>query len=53
MILVKSYGVISLLNYMGKLVEKMIAEHLSQFSENILKQHQGQIRARKKRCVII
>ena len=37
--LVKSYRVISLLNCMGKLVEKVVAEQLSQFSENFLKLH--------------
>ena len=50
--LVKSYRVISLLNCMGKLVEKVIAEQLSQFSENFLKLHQGQMGARKERCAI-
>lgn len=50
--LVKSYRVINLLNCMGKLVEKVIAEQLSQLSENLLKLHQGQMGARKERCAI-
>ena len=50
--LVKSYRVISLLNFIGKLVEKVIAEQLSQLSENFLKLHQGQIGARKERFAI-
>ena len=50
--LVKSYRIISLLNCMGKFVEKVVAEQLSQFSENFLKLHQGQTRARKERCTI-
>ena len=37
---------------MGKLVEKVIAEQLSQLSENFLKLHQGQMGARKERCAI-
>ena len=50
--LVKSYRVISLLNGMGKLLEKMIAEKLSQFCEEFLKLHPGQMGAWKKRCAI-
>lgn len=52
MTLVKSYRVISLLNCMGKVLEKVIAEQLSQLSENLLKLHQGQMGARKERCAI-
>ena len=50
--LVKSYRVISLLNCMGKVLEKVIAEQLSQLSENFLKLHPGQMGARKERCAI-
>lgn len=50
--LVKSYRVISLLNCMGKLVEKVIAEELAQFCETHLKLHKGQMGARKNRCAI-
>lgn len=52
LILVKSYRVISLLNCMGKVLEKVIAEQLSQLSENLLKLHQGQMGARRERCAI-
>lgn len=52
MTLVKSYRVISLLNCMGKVLEKVIAEQLSYFSENFLKLHQRQMGARKERCAI-
>ena len=37
---------------MAKLVEKVIAEQLSQFSENFLKLHQGQMGPRKERCAV-
>lgn len=50
--LVKSYRVITLLNFMGKLVEKVIAEQLSQFSDNFLKLHQVQMGARNEKCAI-
>ncbi len=50
--LVKSYRVISLLNCMGKLVEKVVVEELSQFCETNLKLHKGQMGARKSRCAI-
>lgn len=39
--LVKSYRVISVFNYMGKLLEKGIAEQLSQFYEEFAKLHSG------------
>lgn len=52
MTLVKSYRVISLLNCMGKVLEKVVAEQLSHFSENFMKLHQGQMGARKERCAI-
>lgn len=38
---------------MGKVLAKMIAEQLSYFSENILKLHQGQMRAQKKDVLLI
>lgn len=50
--MVKSYKVISLLNCMGKALEKVIAEQLSQLSENLSKLHPGQMGARKERCAI-
>ena len=50
--LVKSYRVISLLNCMGKVLEKVIAEQLSQFCESFCKLHMGQMGARKERCAI-
>ena len=37
---------------MGKVLEKVIAEQLSELSENFLKLHQGQIGAQKERCAI-
>ena len=37
---------------MGKVLEKVIAEQLSQLSENFLKLHPGQMGARKERCAI-
>ena len=49
--LVKSYRVISLLNCMRKLVEKVVAEEPSQFCE-YLKLYKGQIGARKNRCAV-
>lgn len=52
MTVVKSYKVISLLNCIGKLVEKVIVEQLFQLSENYFKLYQGQIEARKERCAI-
>lgn len=42
---------ISLLNYIGKVIEKVVAE-LSQVSENFFKLHLSQIEARKKRYSI-
>ena len=43
---------ISLLNCIRKLVEKVVAEELLRFSEINLKLHKGQIGARKTRCAI-
>ena len=39
--LVKCYKIISLFNYMGKLMKKVIAKYLLQLLENFLKLHQG------------
>lgn len=50
--LVKSYRVISLLNCISKILEKVIVEQLSQLSEYFLKLHLGQMGARKKRYTI-
>lgn len=50
--LVKSYRVISLPNCIGKLVEKVVAEELSQFCETNQKLHNGQMGARKNRCAL-
>ena len=50
--LVRSYRVISLLNCMGKVVEKVVAEHLSQYCEAYSKLHQGQMGARKEQSAI-
>lgn len=52
LILVKSYGIFSLLNYMDKVLEKIIAQLLLQLSEYFLKLYAGWIRAPKKRCAI-
>ena len=49
---VKSYRVISLLNCLGKLVEKVIAELLSKYCEEFSKLHPEQMGARKQRCAI-
>lgn len=50
--LVKSYRVISLLNCLGKVIEKLVADQLSQFCENFGKLYKGQIGARKRRSAI-
>lgn len=50
--LVKSYRVISLLNCLGKVVEKLIAEKLSQFCKAKEKLHKGQTERRKYRLAI-
>ena len=50
--LVKLYRVISLLNCFGKVVEKLIAEKLSQFCEDQGKLHKGQMGGRKYRSAI-
>ena len=50
--LVKSYRVISLLNCLGKVVEKLVAEKLSQFCEAQGKLHKGQMGGRRHRSAI-
>ena len=50
--LVKSYRVISLLNCLGKVVEKLVAEQLSQFCETNGKLHKRQMGAQKHRSAI-
>lgn len=47
--LVRSYRVISLLNCMGKILEKAVAEQLFQFFKAYFKLHPGQMGARKER----
>lgn len=46
-ILVQSYYVINLLNYLVKVVEKLIAEQLSKFYEINEKLHKRQIKIKK------
>ena len=50
--LVKSYRVISLLNCLGKVVQKFVAEHLSQFCKAKKKLHKGQMGGRKHRLAL-
>ncbi len=50
--LVKSYRVISLLNCLGKVVEKLVAQKLSQFCEAKGKLHSGQMGGRRYRSSI-
>ncbi len=50
--LVRSYRVISLPNYMGKVVEKVVAKALFQYCEDYSKLHPGQMGGRKKRSAI-
>ena len=51
-ILVKLYQVISLLNCLGKVVEKLIMERLSQFCKSKAKLHKEQMRERKHQSAI-
>ena len=51
-ILVKLYKIISLLNYLGKVVEKLVAEKLSQFCEAQEKLHKRQMGERKHKLAI-
>ena len=50
--LVQSYRVISLLNCIGKVVEKVVARELSQYCEDYSKLHLGQMGGRKERSAI-
>ncbi len=50
--LVRSYRVISLLNCVSKVVEKVVAKELSQYCEDHSKVHSGQMGGRKKRSAI-
>ncbi len=47
--LVRSYRVISLLNCMSKVVEKVVANELSLYCENYSKLHPGQMDCRRER----
>ena len=47
-----AYRVISLLNYISKVVEKVVAKELSQYYEDYLKLHLGQMGGRKERSAI-
>ena len=50
--LVRSYRVISLLNCMGKVVEKVVANQLLDYCKTYIKLYSGQMGARKKRSAI-
>ena len=50
--LVWSYRIISLLNCMGKKVEKVVAKGLSHYCKNYSKLHPGQMGSRKERSTI-
>ena len=50
--LVKSYRIISLLNCMGRIVEKVIVAQLLHYREKFAKLHPGQLRTQKQRCAI-
>ena len=50
--LVRSYWVISLLNCIGKVVEKVVAKELSQYCEDYSKLLPGQMGGRKERSAI-
>ena len=50
--MVRSYRVISLLNCIGKVVEKVVAKELSQFCEDYSKLNFGQMGGRKERSAI-
>ncbi len=50
--LVRSYRVISLLNCMGKVVEKVVAQELSQYCEEYSKLDPGQMGGQKERSAI-
>lgn len=50
--LVKSYRVNSLLNCLGKVVEKLVVDQLLQFCEDFRTLHKRQMGARKRRSAI-
>lgn len=50
--LVRSQQVISLLNYIGKVVNKIVAKKLSHYDKDYFKLHPGQIKDQKKRSAI-
>ena len=50
--LIKSYRVISLLNCIGKVVEKVVAQELFCYCKNFSKLHQGEMGGRKERSAI-
>ncbi len=50
--LVRSYRVISLLNYIGKVAKKVVAMELSRYCEDYSKLHPGQMGGRKERSAI-
>lgn len=50
---IKSYKVKSFLNYMGKLIEKVVVKKLSHFCEGYLKLHNDQIEIYKKSLLLI
>lgn len=51
--LIKSYNVISLLNCIGRISEKVIAKRLSQFCKRVLKLHLGQMVLEKKYVLLV
>ena len=50
--LVRSYRVISLLSWIGKVVEKVVAKELSHYCEDYSKLHPGQMGGRRERSAI-
>lgn len=50
--LVRCYEIISLLNYIGKVVEQVVDKELSQYYENFSKLYPGQTGGRKERLAI-
>ena len=50
--LIRSYQVISLLNCIGKVIEKVVAKQLSQYCEDNSKLHPGQMGGQKERSAI-
>lgn len=50
--MVQSYQVISLLNCLGKIVEKVVANELAQYYKSHSKLHPGQMGAQNERAAI-